>query len=222
MRKGYRDKLTVISIHVMGFLILMGGLANAGTIGVSFYGGIPWQHTSVAVSSNTVEYVDTEFDKVSEVLGGRLIYMLTDPDFVGVDLSIRKYQMDLIAGGDNWGTLGQTPVLVGLTFQQMPEQRGIAFHGGLGLGISLNNFDKTVYLDSLEIKNPNLDVEVKTSFAMDFDFGVGYFLVPQLSLDAGVQWLVNPAPVHGWLGEEHLYMQSTTFQFLASLTCWLR
>ncbi len=222
MRKDHNNSLTLAIALVVGISMATGTVAIAGTFGISLYGGFPWQHSAVAVASNNVEYVDTEFQDVSQVLGGRLVYMFTDPDFVGIDLTVRKHQMSLFAAEETWGTLELTPVLVGLRFQQMPEKRGRAFHGGLGLGISLNSFDKTAHLDSLEIEDPNLDLRVKTSFAMDMDFGIDYFVVPQLSLSANVEWLINYVPADGFWGEEHLFMQSTTLQFLASLTYWLR
>jgi len=202
--------------------------ASADTWGLSVFGGLPLVHAKYAVSSNQVEFVDTDFDDVSTMMGGKLTFMFRDPTFIGVDVSARRYEMDLELDDENLGaqtagTLQVTPVLFGLTFRKVRHDAGLAAHGGLALGISLNSFEKTAYLDSLEA-NPDsdLNVDVSTSFAMDFEFGLDYFLTQFLALTADLRWEACPVPTDGWGDIEHLYMQASNFQFVLGTTWWLR
>lgn len=200
--------------------------AESGTFAVSLFGGLPLTYARYAVSSNAVEFVDTKLDNVSPLTGARLIYMLSSPSFFGLDVSARRYRMDLEikseAGEERLGTLEVTPVLVGITFRKIRQTPGFGAHGGLAMGIGLNSFDKTAYLDSLENDDQGLNVRVKTSFAMDFDLGVDYFLARFLSVGAVVRFEGCSVPTNGWHGVEHLYIESSNFQFTLATTLWLR
>jgi hypothetical protein len=203
-------------------LVLCAAGANAGTWGIGFLGGYPYQYSSNAVSSNTLVFVDTEFDEVSPLVGGRLFYMFSDPAFAGVDISIRSHSMDVEADGESLGTLRLKPILLGLTFRQMRDTAGFGVHGGLALGISLNDFEKTAYLDTLEAEDPRLDISVKTSFAMTFDFGVDYFVARFLALSLDGLWAVNEVSTDGWWDAEHLFIGGSTMQLLAGATIWFK
>ncbi|MBN1424531.1 hypothetical protein JXA88_08245 [Candidatus Fermentibacteria bacterium] len=206
-------------------LIILAAVASgawADTWGLSLFGGLPVTHAKYAVSSNTVEFVDTKFGDASTLMGGTLTFMFRDPTFVGVDLSARKYELELELDGEVAGTLRMTPVLLGFTFRKVRGQAGLATHGGLGFGISLNDFEKTAYLDSLEAETPGFDVSVKTSFVMDLAFGMDYFLTRFAALSADIRWQLNAVPTKGWRGVEHLFMQSSNFQFVLGSTVWLR
>jgi hypothetical protein len=204
------------------WLLLSAIGANAGTWGLGFVGGLPYQYSSNAVSSNTLVYVDTEFGEVSPLVGGRLFYMCNEPDFVGFDFSMRSHSMDVETYAGSLGTLRLRPILVGLTFRQMRQTAGFGLHGGLALGISLNDFEKSAYLDSLEAAEPDLDISVKTSFAMTFDFGVDYFVAKYLALSLDGLWAVNEVATDGWWNADHLFIGGSTLQLLGGATIWFR
>jgi hypothetical protein len=209
-------------------VFVIGAEAKAGTVAVSLFGGLPLTYAKYAVSSNAVEFVDTKLDDVSLLTGARLIWMFSNPSFIGVDVSARRYRMDLESGREDLGTVEITPVLVGVTFRKVRQDPGLAAHGGLAMGIGLNNLAKTAYLDSLEAidpvdpTDPGLNVRVKTSFAMDFDFGLDYFLTRFLAVGAVVRFEGCSVPTDGWHGVEHLYIESSNFQFTLATTFWLR
>lgn len=211
----------------LGLTTLLPGGAWADTWGLSVFGGLPVTHAEYAVSSNEVKFVDTKFGDASTLAGGKLTFMFRNPTFAGVDLSVRKYEVDLKLDDEElgWrvgGTLRMTPVVLGLTFRKVRSQAGLATHGGLGFGISLNDFEKTAYLDSLEAGSTNFNVSVSTSFVMDLEFGMDYFLTRFAALSADVRWQLNAVPTKGWGGVEHLFMQTSNFQFVLGTTWWLR
>jgi hypothetical protein len=130
--------------------------------------------------------------------------------------------MDILADKESLGTVHLMPILAGFTFRGMPRTSGVMAHGGLSLGISLNSFDKTEYLESLENDNPTFDVSVKTSFAMTFEFGIDYFFTRFFALCVDGIWAVNEVPTDGWSGIDHLYMGGSTLQILLGTTVWIR
>lgn len=210
------------SLTVLSLLVCSIPVSHAGTWGCGFIGGFPYQYSKNAVSSNTVVFEDTEFDNISPLYGGRIFYMFDDPEWAGVDLSVCSHSMDVLADNESLGRLNLMPILAGFTFRGMPRRSGLATHGGLTFGISLNSFDKTAYLDSLEAENTSLDVSVKTSFAMTFKFGVDYFVTRVFAVGADGIWAVNEVPTDGWAGVEHLFIGGTTLQFLFGGTVWIR
>jgi|GEM_PF-5945036 len=206
----------------LAFFICFFSVSYAGTWGIGITGGFPYQYSENAISSNEVVFEDTKFDNISPLYGGRLFYMFDDPEWAGIDFSVRTHSMDILADNESLGTLHLMPILAGFSFRGMPRKSGLMAHGGLSMGISLNSFDKSAYLESLELENPSFDVSVKTSFAMTFEFGLDYFFTRFAALGIDAVWAVNEVPTDGWSGIDHLYMGGSTVQILLGTTVWIR
>lgn len=214
-------KLIVICFAVF-FLLEIPVFAESRTLGVNVFGGYSLLISSEGVRSNSVIYTDSKFTNKSTVLGGYFNYMFLEPEWAGIEISIRKYQMDLKISDNDYGTLKMLPLIVGIKLQDFPTKPGWAWHGGLGIGLSINKFEKTSYLINLEKNNADLDFNVKTSFVMDMGGGFDYFFTKKFSFTTDIRWLINEPFIKYFYGNGDTYMEATAFHIYSGLTYWFK
>lgn len=196
--------------------------AESGKCAVTVFGGIPFHSASTAVRSNTILFTDTDFDNLSNVFGVRVIRMSKDVTWAGLDFSIRKLSMDLVIdSSQNYGKLTLAPVILGLRFQGKPKKASWGMEGGMGIGLSLNSFDKSQYLKNLEKEAGNLDYNVTTSFVLSIDYGINYYISEKLSLNTNILWMGNTPYIKNLYGLDSTYMNSHTFQLCFGLSYWI-
>ncbi|OGS18389.1 MAG: hypothetical protein A2219_02845 [Elusimicrobia bacterium RIFOXYA2_FULL_50_26] len=195
--------------------------AESGDFGINVFGGIPFHSAQTGVRSNTVAYTDTDFDGLSNIMGASLIRMSKNTRWVGMELSARKFSMDLTVAGENYGKLNLAPITFGLRLQSRPKKAGWGSQFGIGMGLSLNSFDKSRYLTDLENSREDLNFDVSASFVFSAEYGISYYFMESLAVNTNIMWMGNTPYIKNLYGLDDSYMNSQTFQLCFGLTYWI-
>jgi len=213
----------IVTATLAAFIVLTttSAFAGSGNFGINVFGGIPFHAAQTGVRSNTVQYTDTDFDGLSSITGATLIRMSKNTRWLGVELSARKFSMDLTVAGENYGKLNLVPVTLSLRFQGRPEKAGWGSQFAMGMGLSLNSFDKSTYLAALENSRQDLNFDVTSSFVFSAEYGISYYFTKSLAMNTNIMWMANTPYIKNLYGLTDTYMNSHTFQLCFGLTCWM-
>ena len=138
-----------------------------------------------------------------------------------MELAARKFSMDLTVAGENYGKLNLAPITFGLRLQSRPKKAGWGSQFGIGMGLSLNSFDKSRYLTDLENSREDLNFDVSASFVFSAEYGISYYFMESLAVNTNIMWMGNTPYIKNLYGLDDSYMNSQTFQLCFGLTYWI-
>jgi hypothetical protein len=156
-------------------------------IGIGALCGVGTGTATEAISG----YEKTKVDQ--KIITGGSLFIGTNKG-IGAELLVEHYDMVLKENSDEFCTITMMPILIGVQGQSMPANSGFAFHGGLGLGMSVNKIEKGPFFKNLEnyYGVPGaIDLTIDNSFVFEFDAGVDYFFIRNLALNVDFKWLIG-------------------------------
>ena len=174
----------ILWIGIFFLFVSAPAFAASGNFSLGVYGGWAWGIADEAVRG----FPHTEFEE-APVYGGSLLYRFPGGFTLGV--SVDHLEMDLKEHGANFGKIKMTPVMFNILYQGMPYGgRGLTGHGGIGLGINFNSFDKGPFITDVErADGVNYSIDTDEGFVFSIGGGVDYFFTPRISMNLDGRFL---------------------------------
>ena len=189
------------------------------------------------VSKDAIDgYEDTELEQ-STIYGGTVFLGKQSNNGTGaggLEIQVEKYDMVLKENSDEFCTITMIPIVLGLRGQTFPDNysSGFGFHGGFGLGMSMNKIEKGPFFTNLENSYgaPGaIDMSVENSFIFDMSFGIDYFFTKNLALNTDFKMMLgNISPTITIAGIDATddmdfdKIDGSHFQALIGLKYWFR
>jgi Outer membrane protein beta-barrel domain len=174
----------ITGVGILFLFLAAPALAANGNFSLGVHGGWAWSIADEAVSG----FPDTEF-RNAPVYGGSLLYRF--PGGLTLGVSVEHLKMDLKEFGDNFGKIKMTPVMFNILYQGVPYGgRGLTGHGGIGLGVNFNSFDKGSFITDLERANAvNFSIDTDEGFVFSVGGGMDYFFAKNVSMNLDGRFL---------------------------------